>query len=108
MAISGVADADIVAIAQYTGLGRKVVALELNNYSYQPRTATAVDSTGRVGTLTGGNLQGDVRVDWGDGTVTHNTGAAVNTIAHTYAVAGTYPISVSALGFSKLISRSIA
>lgn len=107
MAISGVANADVVTIARRDGLAFSQVAYDLNNFSYLPHTQVVTDTGSHTGSMALVGHTGQAIIDWGDGTVT-SAPAATTPRTHVYAGAGTYTITITSYGYFKSQSKVIA
>src|SRR5712692_7757236 len=106
MAISGVADSDILTIANKLAISRKQLASALA-YTYQALTATATDATGHVMSLAWTNFQGIVYIDWGDGSALTRVSSASSPQTHTYASAGAKTATINGPGQSKTASVTL-
>lgn len=113
MAITGVADTDIAAIAQKLGKGHKEVAdaLGYTSAQYGAPTLALAASGASVGTLSGTGWFGFIRVEWGDGTFTHMVGTGVTGVLastpHTYPSTGVKTATITANGVSKQVTQTI-
>lgn len=100
MAISGGTATEVNLYAKKYGISRKEASDILNVTFPVAKTAVLTDAGSHVGSLAFTGWEGEVDIDWGDGTAHTRAGAGTTPKTHTY-VAGTYTVKVTGSGAYK-------